>query len=182
MFLGYHTNQHRGNMLNIPVFAEGNSQWLGDGYYFWQDYEFALEWGQNRICRGSDYRNGKYSKFDIYEAEIDVDFPSEMTIDTVFNEEDYRNFLASIERFAQAYIDNKGSKPTLEEFNDYIQDKNLWQNIIAIRFQDLPTNARRDYLLIKKFYYKKRIQIVLYDINKITKFARIETGECSSNT
>lgn len=76
-----------------------------------------------------------------------------------------------------------GRKPTLEQFNDYIRDRNLklWKGVKAVRFQDLPTNANRDFLKIKGFYYKKRIQIAVYDIKIITKFVRIDNIKCSKS-
>lgn len=174
----YHTNQHRGNILSAPVFATGNTQWLGDGYYFWQDLEFAEEWGYNRICNGEEYKKGIYNKFDIYEAEIDIDFPSEYTIDSVFNEEDYYGFLSIVEDFATLYFKNHGDWPDLGKFNDFIAGYDLWKDTVAIRFQDLPLKNERPYLKVKKFYYKKRIQIVLYDVYKIHKFTHYKTLDC----
>lgn len=174
----FHTNQCRGNALQMPIFATGDEQWLGDAYYFWQDYEFAEEWGYNRICNNKRYRKGELTHFDIYDAELNITFPSDEVIDSVFNEEDYRQFVANLERFAMAFKLQYGYKPTLEEFNDFIKDFNIWGDIKAIRFQDLPINARRDYLKITKFYYKKRIQIAVYDIKIITKFVRSKSLRC----
>lgn len=172
----FHTNENRGNRLAIPVYARGNKQWLGDGYYFWQDYEFAEEWGYNRICK----INKNLKEFDIYEADLNLDFPSEHIIDTVFNEEDYRGFLKVVELFAVKYQLEFGEKPTLEEFNDFIKDFDLWKGIKAIRFQDLPTNSNRDYLKIKNFYYKKRIQIVVYDVKVIRRFEHKVSLSCKN--
>lgn len=177
----YHTNEHRGNILEIPVFAEGNTQWLGGGYYFWQDYEFAEEWGENRICKKQDYKDGLKDKYDIYQAEVNINFPSDETIDTVFDENDYRKFLEKVEYFALEYEKQFNEKPTLEEFNEFIQDLNIWKGIVAIRFQDLPANSNRTYLKVKRFYYKKRIQIVLYDIDKIRKFEVLGSFDCPKN-
>lgn len=174
----FHTNECRGNAVQMPIFATGDKQWLGDAYYFWQDYEFAEEWGYNRICNNTKYKKGQLTKFDIYDVELNIDFPSDEVIDSVFNEEDYRKFVLSLEKFAMAYKLEFKKRPTLEEFNDYIEDKNIWRNIKAIRFQDLPTNSKRDYLKITNFYYKKRIQIAVYDIRIITKFVRTKSLKC----
>ena len=177
MIIAYHTNEHRGNTLLKPVFAEGNSQWLGEGYYFWQDYEFSEEWGYNRICK----RNKKLAQFDIYQAELDIDLSADNVIDTVFNEEDYRKFVENAEKFAHQHYEMFGEKPSLEDFNDFISDSGIWTDIIAIRFQDLPTKGNRTYLKIKRFYYKKRIQIALYDVTKIHTFVLVKTLKCNKN-
>ncbi len=175
----YHTNECRGNVLQKPVFARGDYQWLGNAYYFWQDFEFAEAWGYYKICNKPNYQRGRRTHFDIYEAELDIEFPSKFVIDTVFNETDYRNFLETVERFAIQYQLMIGKKPTLKDFNDFIRDKKLWKNVKAIRFQDLPTDTNKDFLNVKGFYYKKRIQIAVYDIKIMTKFTRIRSLECS---
>ena len=92
-------------------------------------------------------------------------------IDTVFNEKHYYKFVEKIEAFAKVYINKFGQKPTLQDFNNFVLDNNLplWKEINAIRFQDLPLNDKRDYLQIKGFFYKKRIQIALFDATKMTK-------------
>jgi hypothetical protein len=175
----FHTNQCRGNALQLPIPGTGIKQWLGDAYYFWQDYEFSEEWGYNRICHNKLYKNGTLTHFDIYDAELNIDFPSDDVIDSVFNEEDYRQFLANLEKFAVFYELEHKTKPTLEEFNDYIKDYNIWSDIKAIRFQDLPTKSDRNYLKIKRFYYKKRIQIAVYDVKIISKFVRSKSLKCN---
>ena len=50
-----------------------------------------------------DYKEGLKDKYDIYQAEVDIKFPSEETIDTVFDENDYRKFLEKVEYFALEY-------------------------------------------------------------------------------
>ncbi len=155
----FHTNEHRGTTIIIP--ATGENQWLGDGYYFWQDYEFAVEWAK------------KYLVSDIYSVNINIDFhKDEDVIDAVFNEQDYYGFVSRVEKFARLYYNKFKEKPTLVDFNNYIKDHkiSLWEDIKAIRFQDLP-NAKdnKTYLEVKDFSYKKRIQIVLFDKEKIIK-------------
>jgi hypothetical protein len=161
----FHTNEHRGNIT--IVFAQGNNQWLGDGYYFWQDYEFAIEWAKVK----------KYPVADIYSVELNIDFTKdEDIIDTVFNEEDYYKFVEKLEYFAKKYYEKFGQKPYLEDFNNFIQDNNftLWKGIKAIRFQDTPSSNTKNYLRIMNLPYKKRIQIVLFDKEKIIKFVIIK--------
>jgi len=174
----FHTNEHRGNTLKAPVLALGNSQWLGDGFYFWQHYKFAEEWGFNRICKKKKYQDGILNKFDIYKADLQINFSNDAFLDTVFNETDYYKFLEKVEYFADIYFKRIRRKPTLEEFNDFIQDFGIWKNIKAIRFQDLPTNNETTYLKIKGFYYKKRIQIVVYDVTIIRSFVLHSTFDC----
>ena len=143
----YHTQANNGNILNFPVLAEGLDQWLGDGFYFWQDYEFSEWWGDNKKCKS--WNTSK--KYDIYEVELEFD--EDDFIDTVFNENDYYNFVKSIEKFAKKYQKKEKRKPTLEEFNLFIKKFNIWDNIKIIRFQDIPKN---DYLVeVSGFYYKK---------------------------
>jgi hypothetical protein len=176
----FHTNQCRGDALQIPILATGNEQWLGDAYYFWQDYEFAEEWGYNRICYGKEYKKRELTHFDIYDAVLNISFPSDDVLDTVYNNENYKQFMINLEKFAMAYKLQFGEKPNLEEFNDFIKDFNIWGDIKAIRFQDLPTNSKRDYLKIINFFYKKRIQIAVYDVKIITKFVRTKSFKCKT--
>jgi hypothetical protein len=162
MITVYHVNEHRGT--ETIVYATGSAQWLGDAFYFWQDFEFAEEWAKSS-------RN-KYEVADIYTIELDLNFDAdEDVIDTVFNEEDYYKFVEKLEYFANLYFQHFKEKPSLEEFNNFIQDNEipLWKDIKAIRFQDLPLNDKKDYLKVKGFFYKKRIQIALFDEAKLTK-------------
>jgi hypothetical protein len=93
----YHTQEHRNSVLSFPVLAEGNEQWLGDGYYFWQDYEFAKWWGVCKKCKKPVH--GKY--YSIYNATLK--FSQDDFIDTVFNEIDYYNFVKKIEEFSKNF-------------------------------------------------------------------------------
>jgi hypothetical protein len=170
MTTAYHTNEHRGDL--IIVYAQGFHQWLGDAYYFWQDIEFAEEWATNA-------RNG-YPAADIYEVELDLNFDTdEFVIDTVFNEEHYYKFIEKIERFSDVYFAKFNQKPSIEDFNSFIFDLKipLWKDIKAIRFQDLPNNDKKNYLKVKGFFYKKRIQIALFDAKRLIKYNIIQTVE-----
>ena len=42
----FHTQEYRFPILTFPIQGTGNDMWLGDGYYFWQDYEFSKWWGE----------------------------------------------------------------------------------------------------------------------------------------
>lgn len=167
----YHTQEKREELLRFPILAEGNKQWLGDGFYFWQDYEFAHWWG--------DLKKPSKSKaqFSIYKANLK--FNENDFIDTVFNEHDYYNFVNVIERFAKKYESELGRKASLEDFNDFIDDHAIWQNIKIIRFQDLPKNS--NLVQVKGFYYKKRIQIRVNDPEIIVSFVHFKNFLCEKH-
>lgn len=166
----FHTQEAWAKRLGFPILACGNYQWLGDGYYFWKDYEFSELWGENKKCP-----KGGSRKFDIYKATLE--FEEDELIDTVFNENDYYQFIKNVELFAKKYEKKKKKKPTLEEFNDFISDYGLWQEIKIIQFQDVPTKNNR-LLKVKNFFYKKRIQIRVNKANIVTKFEHFREKDC----
>lgn len=164
----YHTQEYRPKTLNFPILAEGKEQWLGDGYYFWQDYEFAQWWGDRKKCPNP------YKQYSIFKATLhfnEVNF-----IDTIFKEQDYYHFVNVIEDFAKKYQSKYKRKPTLEEFNDFVSDHDIWSDIKIIRFQDVPEN--NDLVEVKGFYYKKRIQIRVNEPEIIINFAHIKNFLC----
>ncbi len=172
----YQTTAHRGTILTSPIYGEGAEMWLGDGYYFWQDKEFAMAWGFDKKCQ-EEGNIGK--KFDVYTSELKFASFETDFIDTVFNKEDYEFFCGSIERFARNYSQRYGRKPTLEQFNNFTKDQKIWGTVKAIRFQDLPANDKKDFLHVKGFPYKKRIQIVVYDKLVIHNFKFYLQRKCS---
>jgi hypothetical protein len=157
----YHSQSYQVPHLAFPSVARGFDLWLGDGYYFWQDEYFAKWWGENKKTTKTQQR------YTIYKA--DLTFKDDDFIDTVFNEEDYYNFCLNIEKFARKCQKNLGRKPSLEEFNEFLEDYKLWQNIDVIRFQDVPEND--EHIEVTGFYYKKRIQIRVRNPKIITNFA-----------
>ena len=165
----FHTQEYKPITLEFPVLAEGFGQWLGDGYYFWQDYEFARWWGESKKCSDTN------RQFSIFVATLE--FNQDDFIDTVFNEQDYYSFVKIIKNFAKSYQNRYHHKPTLEEFNDFIFDHGIWDNIKIIRFQDLPENNKL--LEVKGFYYKKRIQIRVNAPEIIAKFVHFKHFQCS---
>ena len=165
----FHTQAYNVIPLTFPKLAEGYENWLGDGYYFWQDEYFSKWWGENKKCRGNLSR-----MYTVYKGELKFD--DEEFIDTVFNIEDYYQFVHSIERFAKKHQKNLGRKPTLEEFNEFIEDHNIWQDIKVIRFQDVPEND--EHVEVLGFYYKKRIQIRVNDATIINKFVFYKSLAC----
>jgi hypothetical protein len=165
----YHTQEYRKDTLEFPVLAEGPEQWLGDGFYFWQDLEFAHWWGPKKKCQHPN------TQFSIFKAKLE--FQKDDFIDTVFVEQDYYDFVYNVELFAKQYKRMFGKKPTLEEFNDFIADNNIWNEIKVIRFQDIPEN--NDLMDVKGYYYKKRIQIRVNSPDIISTFAHFKNVLCS---
>jgi len=166
----FHTQEYRFPILNFPILAIGNDMWLGDGYYFWQDYEFSKWWGEEKKCNFSN----KTRRYTIFKTIITFD--KDEFMDTVFNEDDYYNFVKTIENFAKKYTREFHKKPTLEEFNDFIEDFGVWEEIKVIRFQDLPQN--NNLLKVNNYYYKKRVQLRVNEPEKITNFAQLKTFVC----
>ena len=166
----FHTQEERSVSLELPVEAKGHEQWMGDGYYFWQDYEFAQWWGNLKKC----HKRNISQKYSIYKATIQCD--EDDFIDTVFNENDYINFVRAIEKFSKKYQIQFNKKPSLIEFNDFIFDKHIWQSIKVIRFQDIPEND--ELMAVNDFYYKKRIQFRVNDSDNITKFVLDDCFDC----
>ncbi len=156
----FHTQSYTIPALNFPKLATGYEQWLGDGFYFWQDEYFAKWWGESKK---SNPINPRYTIYLAY-----LEFDSDDFIDTVFNEEDYYQFCNNIEKFARKCQENLGRKPSLPEFNEFLDAYKLWDNICVIRFQDLPESSQ--HLEVEGFYYKKRIQIRVKNPKIITKF------------
>lgn len=164
----YHTQEYRpdDDPLEEPIICDAKNAWLGKGYYFWFDLEYAHYWGE-------DFKKG-YSKYpgyySIYKANINLS----AFIDTVFNEEGYNFFKDSIEDSFKT-IEESGKKVTLETVNRFLADK-IWLklNINGIIFDDKPSNPRtkdRIYSRIPDLYYKKRIQVVSFKLENISNFA-----------
>ncbi|MCF8451340.1 MAG: hypothetical protein K9G49_15815 [Taibaiella sp.] len=166
----YHTQSYTSPPLNFPKLAEGYENWLGNGFYFWHDFGFGKWWGDSKKCG----RDNKTRQYIIYKGTLMFD--EDDFIDTVFNQEDYDNFTATIEKFAKACQKNLGKKPTLIEFNQFIEDFNIWEGIKVIRFQDLPEN--NVHLEVLGFYYKKRIQYRVNAPGVIIKFVVQNTFAC----
>ena len=166
----YHTQSYTSPPLNFPSLAEGYEIWLGDGYYFWHDYYFSKWWGASKKCG----RENNTRRYIVYKATLFFD--EEDFIDTVFNEIDYENFSKAIEKFAMTLKKNLGRKPSLEEFNQFIEDYHIWDEIKVIRFQDLPEN--NDHIEVLGFYYRKRIQLRVNAPEIIIKFVVQNTFGC----
>lgn len=153
----YHTQEKWGIRLAAPIICKRNNAWLGSAYYFW-DFEMdAIHWGH------SSKKSTGY--FEIYRANIDC----ENVLDTVFNEEHYKFWIKQIEKAAKHISIKTGYKATIREINQYFKEKAKWSEITdGIMFQDLPDSAD---LLVNQLYYRKRIQIAVFNLKIIGNFA-----------
>ncbi|HRH48924.1 MAG TPA: hypothetical protein PLP23_09230 [Panacibacter sp.] len=165
----FHTQHYFPVPYSFPKPANGYDMWLGNGFYFWQDFYFAKWWGMNKKC--SPLYSNRYT---IYSAELI--FEDDEFIDTVFNQEDYYNFCEIIERFAEKYVTKFGKKPTLTKFNQFLESFKIWDSIKIIRFQDLPEND--EHIAVSGFFYRKRIQIRVKAPEIITTFKVYQQGLC----
>lgn len=166
--IGYHTQDFRPGEepLDSPIICNAKNAWLGIGYYFWLELEYAHYWGEDFK---SSYKKGP-GYYSIYKADIDLS----TFIDTVFNEEGYNFFKETIEdSFTE--ITKEGKDVSLETVNRFLADK-IWPKlkINGIIFNDIPKNPHkkreRIYSRIPNLYYKKRIQVVSFKLENIQNF------------
>lgn len=151
----YHTQKYKSTKLDFASFCTNSSAWLGEAYYFWVDVEFAHFWGTQKAKIGYNY--------DIYSCNI----ASDKIIDTVFNEVEYRKWIKLIEKFAIRFAETSDEKPEISDISMYFT-KHLKGLVDGILFQDLPPNE--DFTVVTKFFYKKRIQLAVYNKNIISNF------------
>jgi|AntRauTorckE6833_2_1112554.scaffolds.fasta_scaffold06443_3 hypothetical protein len=160
----FHTQEKRRINLDNPIECIRADAWLGDGFYFWDDEQDAINWGHNSKRR-TEY-------FQIYVGNIDC----ENVLDTVFNEEHYRFWLKQVEKAAKHFLRKTGIKPSIKDINDYFQERAIWNEVDGIMFQDLPKNE--DFLLVRALYYKKRIQLVVYNLGIVSNFDLLKEDKC----
>lgn len=160
----YHTQENRNIVLNKPIICYRDDAWLGEGYYFWNDEIDAKQWGKN-----SKKATGSYQ---VYKADIDT----EDFLDTVFNEEHYLFWLNQIERIATQYKLKVGVVPTIKELNEWLVEKHAWDDVDGIIFQDIPTNQNLS--KVRSFFYRKRIQAVVFDVGKVSNFVLLLEDAC----
>ncbi|MCL4548640.1 MAG: hypothetical protein M1495_08735 [Bacteroidetes bacterium] len=161
----YQTVEKRRIRTDSAIYCSKPNAWLGSGYYFWLNENDTLKWGQE-----SDYYRTGY--FETYKSEISFD----NVLNTVFNENDYNFFLKTIEMAATYFIKKINERPTIKQINDYFREKGIWKSIDGILFQDLPRNET--YVLVQELYYKKRIQLVVYNKDIILSFDFHLEGAC----
>lgn len=162
--IGYHTQEYRGTTLENPISCQAANAWLGIGYYFWTEMEFAQYWGE-------DFKKGKAGTgyYDVYQAELDI----ENCINAVFDEEGYFFLREKIE-YALGFLQRSGKEITLQKVHRFLAD-NFWGSlgVTGIIYDDKPSNPaykRRIYSEIPDLYYKKRIQVVLFNTRNIHNF------------
>lgn len=86
-------------------------------------------------------------------------------------------WVKQIEKAAKHISMKTGLKASLKEINQYFKEKAKWSEITdGIMFQDLPIS---DDLLVKDLYYRKRIQVAVYNLEIIHHFAFHFDMECN---
>jgi hypothetical protein len=153
----YHTQEKWESQLTKPIICVRRNAWLGTAYYFWDDEVDAIQWGHK------SKRNTGF--FEVYKATIE----SENVLDTVFNEDHYNFWVKQIEKAAKHISKKTGLKASLKEINQYFKDKAKWSEITdGVLFQDLPISED---LVVRDLYYRKRIQMAVYNLEIINNFA-----------
>jgi hypothetical protein len=161
----YHTQEKRLFRLIEPAICKRNNAWLGTAYYFWNDEVDAIQWGHNSK-KATGY-------FEVYSAIILCN----RILDTVFNEDNYRFWIEQIEKAAKHITMKTGLKATLKDINQYFQEKARWSDYVdGILFQDLPNSED---LLVSNFYYRKRIQMAIYNKEIIHNFEFHNEWKCN---
>ena len=130
LIIGYHAQEYRyDSILENPIKCDVSNAWLGIGYYFWTELEFAKYWGV-------DFKTRKTGYYDVYSTHIDI----ENCINAVFNEEQYFFFRRCIEK-AINYFENQGIEITLKRVHEFLSD-NFWNKmgVSGIIYDDLPFN------------------------------------------
>jgi len=171
LLTGYHTQEYRHTAtLDKPIKAKPEDSWLGVGYYFWLEEEFAHYWGKDKKSKKTGY-------YDIYKAAI----VEEKILNASFDENAYFRFRQIIEETID-HFQTKGKNVTLLQVHRFLSE-NIWPKIgiTGIIFDDLPQNKEtkdRIYSYIEPFYYKKRIQVVVFDLQNISTFVIFKEELC----
>jgi hypothetical protein len=155
----YHTQEKREMALTEPIICVRSDAWLGEAYYFWYDIIDAKEWGHNS--------KRKTGAFDVYKSDIG----SENILDTVFNEDHYLFWLGEIEKVSKFLTKKTKRKPSLKEINQYFKERATWDEVDGIMFQDIPKSETKS--LVREFYYRKRIQLAVYNVKIINTFVYV---------
>jgi hypothetical protein len=161
-FKCYHTQEWRGDTLESPIICNDKKAWLGVGYYFWFEEQFAKYWGEDFKCE----RTGFYDVYNCYVEDNQL-------LNMCFCEEDYffvRNNLNKLIEKTLSLNENLNLKQIHRLFRKNFLDK---MGINGIVYDDLPNNSfkkDRTYSLIPPFYYVKRIQVVVFNKDIIHNF------------
>lgn len=160
----YHTQERRKTFLAAPVQSVQSNAWLGKAYYYWYDAQDAFNWGI-ASKNGTGY-------FEIYQSNIDCTD----VLDTVFNEEHYLFWMKEIEKVAKTLVKKTGQKPATKYINEYFRDRGIWKSVAGIMFQDIP--KKDENVMVIGFYYKKRIQLAVFDLKIVQSFSLKSTEKC----
>jgi hypothetical protein len=181
----FHTQKSRGKILSEPCKCRRKDAWLGEGYYFWLEEEFAHYWGKDSKI------NSRTQYYCIYKAYIDIDTiyrvgtnynsvntrdnnpDKERILDATFSEKGYFLFRDYVEEAITHIRKNSGLSLSLKQVHRYLADE-VWPNlnIKGIIYDDLPKNSpSREYSGIPPLFYKKRIQLVIFDLSLVKSFA-----------
>jgi hypothetical protein len=171
--IGFHTQEFRPDkpQLERPLKCVSVDAWLGFGFYFWVNLDFAKHWGEDFKKNYKGRNNGSY---DVYQAYIDTS----NCINATFDENGYNFFVRCIEVAINKLTQNNRTL-NIAQVNRFLME-NFWSknNIKGIIYDDLPRNREdkdRYYSTINIkdqtfFYYKKRIQIVVFDLEPVKHF------------
>lgn len=146
--------------MEKPAYCWDETAWLGLGFYFWTDPLYAKYWGADKKMK----RTGAY---DVYKAHLDIT----NCIDTVFDEKGYFFFEKKIDETV-AHLKSIGAKISLQKVHEFLAD-NIWPklSVTGIIYADTPTNsALRTHSAIPDLYYKKRIQVVMFQLAEVVDF------------
>lgn len=102
-----------------------------------------------------------------YVYRLMVDLP-ELYTNTFFLYPESDSFPKIIEKAAKSIARKSGEKPTIKRLNDFFREHAQWKNVAGIMMYDQPIND--DYVMVKGFYYKKRIQLAVYDLDIVKDF------------
>ena len=158
---GYHTQECRASKLEQPLKCVRVDARLGGGYYFWIEEEYAHFWGVISKSESEFY--------DVFSADLNI----KNCLNTVFNEAHYIFFRKKIDEAIKQFKSLK-IPVTLEMVNHFLA-VTVWKQygIECIIFDDKPTNKPKKNLIyseIPDLYYKKRIQVVVFDLKNISNF------------
>lgn len=157
----FHTQEKRNSRLYQPVLCTRKDAWLGHGYYFWDDMYDADVWGS--------YSKNRTGRYEVYVGVID----SEKILDTVFSEHDYQFFLTAIKRVIDDCKSKSGRNPSIADVCSFIMNVAKWNTAMdGVLFSDSPNTE------IARFNYRKRIQMVLYNLKCLVSFKFLKEDHC----
>ena len=85
-------------------------------------------------------------------------------------------WIENIERAIKRFYKGNIKTLTIKYINDFFKEKGLLEGIDGVMFQDI--SFARENWVIDKFQYKKRIQLVVYNLPIMTNFVWHFEGKC----